>query len=83
MTGPGQETWEELELEGYHITEADDSGTVRYYLFICETHEWYILKEDTTSPVKSYRYAQGRDNYVDAWTNRALLTYNYFDIAFA
>ena len=67
-------------VSGYNISEVDDAANPKYYGFLGFSGRWYIMKEDTTT--KTYRYAAGTSNYPTAWTNRASLTYDYFDQVF-
>jgi phenylpyruvate tautomerase PptA (4-oxalocrotonate tautomerase family) len=66
---------------GYQIADKDDSGSTKYYGFINKYGAWYILRENSST----YRYVRGARTdsagslYTDAWTNRAGLTYGYFN----
>lgn len=67
---------------GFSISDTDASGTVRYYGFLKADGSWYILEEDTTASVVTYRYATGEDDYGTSWTGRAGLTYELYNEAF-
>lgn len=69
--------------------EASDQDTIsanaQYYGFLTQDSNWVIQKFDlSVTNIISYRYATVKNNtsmnlYTDAWTNRATLTYDYFD----
>ncbi len=65
--------------DGYKITQVDDS-TPAYYGFIERSGKWFIMKEDSTTG--AYRYTKGASSFATNWTNRASLTYDYFNIVF-
>ncbi len=65
--------------DGYEITEIDDASSPAYYGFLKKNGYWYIMKEDSTG---AYRYSKGTSSFSTNWTNRASLTYNYFDNVF-
>ncbi len=67
------------DLEKYKVSDIDDDASPNYYGFIEKSGAWYILKEDTSA--KTYRYVGGRSAYTTNWTNRASLTYTYFNAA--
>ncbi len=70
---------EKQPTDGYNISEIDDSGTPSYYGFVHKNGNWYIAKEDATG---GYRYTKGTSSFSTNWTNRAGLTYDYFDVVF-
>ncbi len=70
---------EKTPTDGYSITQIDDASTPSYYGFVHKSGAWYISKEDATG---AYRYAAGASTFSTNWTNRASLTYNYFDQVF-
>lgn len=65
--------------DAYGITEIDDSGSPSYYGFVNKDGAWYITQEDSSG---SYRYAKGNSNFSSNWSNRASLSYSYFDDVF-
>ena len=65
--------------DGYKITQIDDSAPA-YYGFVERSGKWFIMKEDSTSG--AYRYTKGTSSFATNWTNRASLTYDYFNIIF-
>jgi len=65
-------------LSRYYISDIDDASDPKYYGFLDKDGNWYILKETSGT----YRYEHGSANYTTNWTNRASLTYNYFDVEF-
>lgn len=64
--------------DGYRITEIDDSTTA-YYGFVDKTGAWFIQREESSG---AYRYTKGSTSFSTNWTNRASLTYDYFDNVF-
>lgn len=64
--------------DGYRITQVDDSDPA-YYGYVNKTGNWFIMKEDNTG---GYRYAKGDTSFSTNWTNRAALSYDYFDTTF-
>ncbi len=64
--------------DGYKISQIDDASPA-FYGFIDPTGAWYIQKEDSTG---NYRYTKGSTSFSTNWTNRATLTYDYFNIVF-
>jgi len=65
--------------DGYEITDIDDASSPAYYGFVKNTGAWYIMLEDSSG---SYRYTKGTNNFATNWTNRATLTYDYFNSVF-
>ncbi len=65
--------------DGYKISQIDDS-TPSYYGFVNKGGLWFIMKEDTSSG--NYRYTKGTTGFSTNWTNRASLTYDYFNVVF-
>lgn len=64
--------------DGYKISEVDDASPA-YYGFVEKTGKWFIMKEDTGG---AYRYVKGDSGFSTNWTNRASLTYGYYDAIF-
>jgi len=64
--------------DGYNISELDDS-TPAYYGFTNKVGNWFVMKEDAAG---SFRYCKGDTSFSTNWTNRASLTYGYFDSVF-
>ncbi len=64
--------------DGYKITQLDDSSPA-YYGFLEKNGAWFIMKEDSSG---NYRYTKGSSSFSTNWTDRASLTYNYFDVIF-
>lgn len=69
---------EKYPTDGYKITEIDDS-TPAYYGFVNKNGAWFVQKEYASG---SYRYTKGSSNFSTNWTDRANLTYDYFDNVF-
>ena len=64
----------------YKLAGEDDGGTVKYYGYLSISGAWYILESDTTA--KTYKYAKGTSDFSTNWTNRAGLTYQFYNEAF-
>jgi hypothetical protein len=69
---------EKKPTDGYSISEIDDSGTDAYYGFVNKDGAWFILKDSNGI----YRYAKGSSSFSTNWTDRASLTYDYFNVVF-
>lgn len=69
-------------IVGYQIARKDDDGSPNYYGFVNAAGNWYILKETLSPGDDTYTYAKGVKSFADAWTGRAGLTYDFFDIVF-
>ncbi|OGD83148.1 hypothetical protein A2572_03825 [Candidatus Collierbacteria bacterium RIFOXYD1_FULL_40_9] len=66
--------------DGYKITEIDDTSSPAYYGFVKKSGNWYIMREDSSG---AYRYTKGTTSFSTNWTNRASLTYDYFNSIFS
>ena len=64
--------------DGYKIAQLDDASP-SYYGFTNKDGAWFIMKEDSSG---NYRYSKGTSGFSTNWTNRAGLTYDYFDVVF-
>lgn len=64
--------------DGYKISQLDDSVPA-YYGFTEKGGAWFIMREDASG---NYRYAKGASSFSTNWTNRASLTYDYFENVF-
>jgi hypothetical protein len=64
--------------DGYRISQLDDSSPA-YYGFTEKAGNWFIMKEDSSG---NYRYAKGASSFSTNWTNRAALSYDYYDVIF-
>ncbi|MFC1654042.1 hypothetical protein ACFL1M_04310 [Patescibacteria group bacterium] len=71
---------EKQPTDGYEVSEIDDSGTDTYYGFVHTNGSWYITKEDTTG---AFRYIRGSTSFSTSWTNRAGLSYDYYNNIFS
>jgi hypothetical protein len=67
-------------LDRFRISDIDDAGDTKYYGNLAMNGEWYVMREDTVA--KTYRYTRGQGSYPTAWTGRAALSYDYFDVVF-
>lgn len=76
---------EKQPTDGYKIAQLDDtsSATYAYYGFINKSGAWYIQRETLTGGTAGqYLYSSGSSSFSTNWTNRAALTYDYFDVIF-
>ncbi|CAN5349583.1 hypothetical protein BH10PAT1_BH10PAT1_0970 [soil metagenome] len=69
---------EKQPTDGYRISDLDDADP-SYYGFINKDGSWFIQKETSSG---SYRYTKGGSGYSTNWTNRAGLSYDYFENIF-
>lgn len=65
-------------LSYYKISDLDEATSTKYYGFLNTSGGWYVLKMTATAA----RYVKGTSDYTTNWTNRAALTYDYFDAVF-
>lgn len=69
-------------LDCYQTSDIDEaSATVTYIGKIDRAGNWYIEKIDSTTGT-TFRFIKGTSGYTTNWTNRAGLTYGYFDAIF-
>lgn len=64
--------------DGYRLTELEDGATYTYAGYLNKTGAWFVMRDDGSS----YRYAKGDSSFTTNWTNRASLTYDYYDNIF-
>lgn len=67
-------------VSGYQPSDVDTASDPKYYGFLAADGSWYIMEENTTGG--TYRYIRGTSDYTTKWTNRATLTYVYFNAMF-
>jgi len=72
-------------MNSYQQVDYDEAGTVKYYGFVKKSGEWLIKRNDTANGTirfaksdELWRKEEAEKGYVNAWTNRANLTYFYF-----
>lgn len=70
---------EKKPTDGYNITEIDDAGLDTYYGYVNKEGAWFIQKESSSG---AYRYTKGSSDFSTNWTNKASLTYDYFNVIF-
>lgn len=70
---------EKQPTDGYKISQVDDATYPAYYGYVNPSGSWYIMREDSSS---NFRYSKGDSGFSTGWTNRAALTYDYFDAIF-
>lgn len=78
-TGTRIDPAEKQPTDGYKITEIDDASLPAYYGFVNKTGAWFIQREGSSG---DYRYVRGSSGFSTNWTNRASLSYDYFDNVF-
>ena len=66
----------------YKISDKDDDASPNYYGFLNASGGWYIMKEIVSAGADTYRYIKGSSDYTTNWTNRASLSYDYFNVIF-
>jgi len=64
-------------LDGYEAAD-NEIGDTSYYGYLDKDGNWYIMKRTSTAVT----YAKGITAYSTNWTNRASLSYDYFDQVF-
>ena len=64
---------------GYAISDIDSTSDPKYFGFLDDSGEWYILQMTSGSDI---RYFRGSINYSTNWTNRAGLSYDYYSEVF-
>jgi len=62
----------------YKISDIDSGGTTEYYGYVDADENWYILELTATSA----RYVKGSGSYTTNWSNREVLSYNYYYTTF-
>lgn len=65
-------------LAGYVLSGGDDDN--RYYGYVNQSGGWYIQHYDDAT--KTYQYVKGNTDFATNWGNRAILSYDYFDVVF-
>jgi len=65
----------QAQLAEYKITDIDDTG---YYGYLKADGGWYIM----SGIAGAYRYIKGTTDYTTAWSGRAGLQYDYFNLIF-
>jgi len=70
--------------DGYAISDMDSISSPEYYGYLDGIGNWYIIKVTDIDIVVEVRYCRGSNAspYITAWTNRTILTYDYFNIVF-
>ena len=64
----------------YLTHEMDEANDTKYYGYISYAGAWIIQRIVTSTG--EVRYCKGKDGFSTNWTNRASLTYNYFNLLF-
>ena len=62
----------------YMPSDIESGGATEYFGFIDADGRWYIMKKTSTA----IRYTAGGASYSTNWTNRAALSYDYWDAVF-
>jgi len=66
--------------EGYAISDIDESGDTKYYGYLNEVGDYYILK--LTDTAARYYRRSAKSDYTADWNNRISLQYDYFNKVF-
>ena len=66
-------------LDKYFVSDVDESGDPKYYGFLTTSGAWYILQNTSET---TFRYFAGTSDYPTNWTNRASLSYDYYNVIF-
>lgn len=66
-------------LNGYSISDMDTTSDPKYFGYMDDSGEWYIMKMTTSS---EFRYVRGSTDYSTNWTNRASLSYDLYGTTF-
>jgi len=70
--------WKDAPLHEYMISRcAYDEAGYNYFLYVHPLGQVVLLREKTDQT--EYLYADGGKNKTTAWTNRATLSYKYYD----
>lgn len=70
------------DLAGYTLSDKDDDASPNYYGYLAKDGSWYIMKETVVAGADTYRFIKGASGYTTNWTNRASLSYDYFNTVF-
>ncbi len=60
----------------FQASDLDEDSDPQYYGCLSDEGRWVIIKKTTAGAV---RYCYGADSYTTNWTNRASLTYSYYN----
>lgn len=64
----------------FELSDQDQSSsTTQYFGYMDLNGRYIILKRTFTTGITAARYTYGRSGYTTAWTNRASLSYDYYD----
>lgn len=72
-------------FDSFQVVQTDTPGSPNYYMFVSPSGAFYIMRETTSSNVKTYAYYTyllPAGDYATAWTGRAGLTYVAVEVAF-
>ena len=67
-------------LDNYKASDEDNTTDYDYYSYLDKDGNWII--EQINNSTMAHRYIKGTSDYTTNWTNRASLTYNYFNEVF-
>ena len=59
----------------YHVHQADETATTRYYGYCNIDGSWIVMQQNTTTG--AHRYIFGKSDFPTNWTGRTGLTYDY------
>lgn len=66
-------------IDKYYVSDVDESANPKYYGFLDVNGSWYIMRNTSD---QEYRYFKGDSDYPTNWTNRASLSYDYYNEIF-
>lgn len=70
-------------IAGYVAQDQSFDGVATtYYGFVNKLGNWYISKQVVAGNEISWRFTKGASAYSTAFTNRAALTYDYYNSVF-
>ena len=77
ITNPKKDVFE----INYQISDLDESSDPKYYGHLSNEGSWLIIEFNESAG--TLRYIEGDSDYTTNWTNRAALTYSYYNQLFS
>lgn len=72
-----------IKLNEYKLQDTDTTSFPKYFGYVNEVGEWYIIREASTG---AFRYARAsvrtRGKYPSQWASRVSLEYHYWETSF-
>lgn len=63
----------------YRPADIIEDGSTKYYGYLSNAGEWFIMRETGNGDHIKYRYSSGKSGFKKAINKRARLTYKYYD----